>query len=162
MQTKHLCVLIHNWTKGEVGAPWNWFKSSSKIFLLTVPRRCFVCGSFMFFCLVCVMLLCASVYWFLVVTNWERADLLDLVSDVLLWSCHFPLVSWVKCGDDCIDSWSLPSFILLKGQNSFILKMVMLHINNTDSKDPWVCPGMPHSVTFIKAKYLGNHSDPQP
>ena len=26
MQTKHLCVLIHIWTKGEVGAPWNWFK----------------------------------------------------------------------------------------------------------------------------------------
>ena len=24
--------LIHIWTKGEVGAPWNWFKPSSKIF----------------------------------------------------------------------------------------------------------------------------------
>ena len=34
----------------------------SKIFLLTVPRRYFFCGSFMYFCLVFVMLLCASVY----------------------------------------------------------------------------------------------------
>ena len=52
MQTKYLCVLIHIWIKGEVGAvkpvwalQWN--------ILLTVPRRCFFCGSFMFlFCLV--------------------------------------------------------------------------------------------------------------
>ena len=46
MQTKHLCVSIHNWTKSEVGAPLNRFKPSSKISLLTVPRRCFFCGSF--------------------------------------------------------------------------------------------------------------------
>ena len=25
MQTKHLCVLIHIWTKNEVGAPWDQF-----------------------------------------------------------------------------------------------------------------------------------------
>ena len=32
MQTKHLCVLIHILTKGEVGAPLNRFKPSSKMF----------------------------------------------------------------------------------------------------------------------------------
>ena len=32
MQTKHICVLINIWTKGEVGAPLNRFKPSSKIF----------------------------------------------------------------------------------------------------------------------------------
>ena len=32
MQTKHLCVLIHILTKGEVGALLNHFKHSSKIF----------------------------------------------------------------------------------------------------------------------------------
>ena len=32
MQTTHLCVLIHIWTKSEVGALLNWFKPSSKIF----------------------------------------------------------------------------------------------------------------------------------
>ena len=35
--------------KGEVGALLNWFKPSSKIFLLTVPRGCFFCGSFMIY-----------------------------------------------------------------------------------------------------------------
>ena len=33
----------------EVGAPFNWLKTSSKIFLLTVPRWCYFCGSFVFF-----------------------------------------------------------------------------------------------------------------
>ena len=32
MQTKYLCVLIHIWTKCEVGVPWNWFKPSKKNF----------------------------------------------------------------------------------------------------------------------------------
>ena len=49
IQTKQLRLLIHIWTKGEVGAPWNRFKPSSKIFLLTDPMWCFFCGSFMFF-----------------------------------------------------------------------------------------------------------------
>ena len=44
-----------------------------------------------YFCLVFDMLSCAYVYWCLVVTCWERADLLSLFSDVLLWSCDFPI-----------------------------------------------------------------------
>ena len=68
---------------GSCLALWNRFKPSSKIFSLTVPRRCFFCGSFMLcFCLVFVMLSCASVYWCLVVTCWERAKLLSIVCDV--------------------------------------------------------------------------------
>ena len=39
----------------------------------------------------CVMPLFASVYMCLVVTCWDRADLLALVCDVLLWVCHFPI-----------------------------------------------------------------------
>ena len=72
-------------------APWNRFKPSSEIFLLTVPRRYFFGGSFMFFCLVFVMPLCVSVYSCLVVTCWERADHLALICGVLLWDCHFPI-----------------------------------------------------------------------
>ena len=49
MQTKHLCVLIHIWTKCEVGASLNRYKPSIKIFLLTVYWRCFFCGSFILF-----------------------------------------------------------------------------------------------------------------
>ena len=47
-----------------------------------------------FFCLVFAMPLCLSVYMCLVVTCWEKADL--VVSN-----CEFdtfPLVYWVRCG----------------------------------------------------------------
>ena len=45
----------------------------------------------MFFYLVFVMPLCASVYLCLVVTCWKRADLLALVCGVYLRVCHFPI-----------------------------------------------------------------------
>ena len=96
MQTKHLCALIHIWTKGKIGAPFSRFKPSSNIFLLTVPRRCFFSGLVMLFLSCFVMLSCMSVCWCLVVTCWEWADLLTLVGDVVT----FPLVSWVRC-----DAW---------------------------------------------------------
>ena len=140
MQTKPLCVLIHIWTKGEVGLQWNRFKPSSKILLLTVPRRyffedhlCYSCSyvswstsdvgapwkwfkpsskifywlfhggaSFVdhlcYFCLVIVMLSCTFVNGCLVVTCWERADLLALVCMSNCEVVTFPLVSWVWCG----------------------------------------------------------------
>ena len=51
----------------------------------------------MLFCLVFAMPMYASVYMVLVVTCWERADLLALVCGVLLF-VTFPFVSWVRCG----------------------------------------------------------------
>ena len=42
MPTKHLCVSIHIRNKGEVGT----VKYVPVIFLLSVPRVCFFCGSF--------------------------------------------------------------------------------------------------------------------
>ena len=50
------------------------------------------------FCLVFAMSLCASVYMCLVVTCWERADLLALVCSVYCEFVTFPLVSRVRCG----------------------------------------------------------------
>ena len=53
----------------------------------------------MFFCLVFVMPLCAPVYLCLVVTFWERSDLLAI--SFVVYNCefvNFPLVSWVRCG----------------------------------------------------------------
>ena len=50
------------------------------------------------FCLVFAMSLFVSVYMCLVVTCWERADLLALVLGVCCEFVTFPLVSWVKCG----------------------------------------------------------------
>ena len=69
--------------------PWNRFEPSSKIFLLAVPRRYFFCGSFVFF-VSCVSHAFASVHCCLVVTCWERADLLTLVGDVYCIFVIFP------------------------------------------------------------------------
>ena len=98
MQTKYLCVLIHIWIKGEVGAvktglspPVKYFTDRSKAVLLL--------WIFYVFVLSCVCyVLCASVYMCFVVTCWERADLLALVCGVFCEFVTFPLVSWVRCG----------------------------------------------------------------
>ena len=99
MQTKHLCVLIHIWTKGEVSASWNWFKPSSKIFLLTVPMRCFFCGSYMLFlsCFcyafvhVCLLTPCGH----LLIKGWPLGSRLSCLI-VKLSLSH--VVSLVRCG----------------------------------------------------------------
>ena len=52
----------------------------------------------MFFCLLFVMPLYMSAYLCLVVTCWERTDLLALVFGVYCEFVTFPLVSWVRCG----------------------------------------------------------------
>ena len=49
---------------------------------------------YVFFCFVFVMPLCASVYVCLMVTCWERADLLALICSVYCEFVTFPLVSW--------------------------------------------------------------------
>ena len=58
--------------------------------------------------MLCMSFVChafASVHCCLVVTCWERADILALVCDVLLRLCHFPMVySWSGVVLDCIDS----------------------------------------------------------
>ena len=86
--------IIWNWVRF---APWNWFKTSSKIFLPTVPRRYFFCGPFVFLCLLFFMhlhLFIAALWspagkwltsWFLLVT---------FIVFVLL--SH--VVSWDRCG----------------------------------------------------------------
>ena len=101
MQTKYLCVLIHIWVRGEVGPVWalQWGV------LLTVPRRCFFCGSFMFlFCLVFAMF-CARLF---VCASWSPAGkgltswLSFVVSSVSLSLSHWYPGSGVVL--DCIDS----------------------------------------------------------
>ena len=64
--------------------------------LLTVPRRYFFCGSFVLL-MSCVFHVFAPVHCCLVVTSWEKADLLALVCDV---NCDLLLshvVSLVRC-----------------------------------------------------------------
>ena len=114
MQTKHLCVLTSDiWTKGEVGTPWNRFEPSSKIV-------CFFCGADMLF-------LSCFCYAFV------RVCLLMLCCHLLgkgcplgsrLWSLivNLSLSHWYPGSGvvlDFIDSWSLPSFLLLTIFHSF-------------------------------------------
>ena len=65
-----------------------WFKLSSKVFLLIIPRRYFFCGSFVSLCFVFLMLL-----RLFIAALWSPADLLALVGDV-----YCIMVSWVRCG----------------------------------------------------------------
>ena len=101
---------------------WGWYRqtylSPPVIFLLTAPRRCFFCGSFLLFLFcVCLWHTVLSVPCSLVVTCWERADLLALLCVMFfLCLCHFPLwrlVSGVVLVLDCFDSRSLPFSLLL-------------------------------------------------
>ena len=99
MQSKHLSVLIHIRTKGEVGAPLNQFSPPVKYFnehskgvlllwIIYVISVLFSC-SFV-----------QSVCRCLVVTCWERAALLARLSFVMS-NCDvvtFSLVCWVRCG----------------------------------------------------------------
>ena len=59
------------------------FKARQKNILLTIPRRYLFCEYFMFL-MSCVCYACvyASVYLCLVVTCWERADLLALICGI--------------------------------------------------------------------------------
>ena len=59
-------------------------------FLLTVPRRCFFCGSFLLF-MFCVCHAFLSVRCGLVVTCWKRANLLALLCVMFYCFCHFPV-----------------------------------------------------------------------
>ena len=104
MQTKHLCVLIHIRIKGEVGAPLNQFKPSSKIFHWPFQGAASFVDILCYFCLVLLCLharLCADALWS--PTGKGRTSWLSFVMsncDVVT----FPLVSWVRCGRGLIVS----------------------------------------------------------
>ena len=74
------------------------FKHSSKIVLLTVPRRCFFCGHLCYFCPVLFYfhaLLFVDALWSPAgkgLTSW--LSFVMSYCDVVI----FPLVSWVICG----------------------------------------------------------------
>ena len=69
------------------------------VFLLTIPWRCFFCGSFMLLMFRVCHAILSSFYGSLLVTCLERADLLALLYVVIYCVLSLPDgVSWVKCG----------------------------------------------------------------
>ena len=113
----NLGVFIYvSWSTSELRvrlAPWNWFKPSSKIFLLTFPRWYFFCGSFMFFSDLFLLCLCARLF---ICALWSPTEkgltswLLFVVSNYESLSNWYPGSGVVL---DCIDSWSLHPYLLL-------------------------------------------------
>ena len=88
-----------------------------KVFLLTVPRWSFLWTILLFIFRVCLVFL--SVHCNLVVTCWERTDLLALLYAM------FYCVMWCPGSGvvlNCIESWSLFSFLLL-----FLKTFLTLH-----------------------------------
>ena len=106
MQTKHLCVLIHIWTKGEVGAPLNRFKSSSKIFYWPFQGGTSFVDLFFLSCVcyafvsVCLYVPCGHLLW----KGWPIGSRLWCLTVSLLLSHWYPGSGVVL---DCIYSWSL-------------------------------------------------------
>ena len=96
MQTKRLCVLIHIWTKGEVGTRLTGL--SPPVYLPFKGGTSFVDLLWGFFCLA---LLCFCTRLF-ICALWSLAGkgLTSWLSFVVSY-CEFvtfPLVSWVRCG----------------------------------------------------------------
>ena len=82
------------WSTSELRvwfAPLNRFKPYSKIFYWPFQGGTSFLALLCIFCLVFAMPLWACVYMCLVVTRWERADLLVLVCGIKLWVCYFPI-----------------------------------------------------------------------
>ena len=82
----------------------NMFKPSSNQFLMTAARRYFFCGPFLLFVFhVCYVVL--SVHCGLVVTCWERAEIMTLL--FVMFSCVMSLFHMMSCAGmvfDYIDS----------------------------------------------------------
>ena len=112
MQTKHLCVLIHIWTKDDFCAV-KLIETLWLNILLTVPRLYFFCGSFVInvLCLSCFRVCSLIPCGHLLGKGWP----LGSFCDVSLCFCHFPMWYPGSCVVlDCIDSWSLPPFLPLQ------------------------------------------------
>ena len=74
--------------------------ASSKIFYWPYQGGTTYVDLLWVFSVLCLLCLCAraSVYMCLVVTCWERADLLALVCGVYCEFVTYPFTSWVRCG----------------------------------------------------------------
>ena len=69
MQTKYLCVYIHIWIKGEVGAPLNRFKPSSEIFYWPFQGGTSFVDLLCFCSVLCLLCLCIlGRVWYLIVS----------------------------------------------------------------------------------------------
>ena len=95
----YICVLIHIWIKGEVGAPLNRFKPSSKIFYWPFQGGTSFADLLCLCSVLCLLCLCARLF---IYALWSPSGkgLTSWLSFVVS-NCEFvtfPLVSWVGRG----------------------------------------------------------------
>ena len=94
MRTGYLCVLVHVWVKGEVGAPLSQVKPSGKIFYWPFKGGASFVDLLCFCSVLCLLCLCARLF---VCALWSPAEggggagLLALVYGVWLSVCGFPV-----------------------------------------------------------------------
>ena len=148
MQTKYLCVLIHIWIKGEVGALWNRFKPSSKIFYWLFRGGTSFVDLLCFCSVLCLLCLCARLF---ICTLWSPAGkgLTSWLSFVVS-NCEFvtfQLVSWVRCG-----TWLYRFLIFAPLLSSSLL--TEHHLEFLSLKGG--CTGSSES-TLVKCHIVGNH-----
>ena len=106
---QNISTLMRTTSKSDGRAFWKLLKSETG---LSPPIKYFYwplqCGTSLVdhLCYVCAF---ASAHYCLVVTCFERADILALVCGVILWDCYcliwYPMSGVVP---DCFNSWSLP------------------------------------------------------
>ena len=147
MQTKHLCVLIHIWTKSEVGTPLNRLKHSSKIFT-DRSKAVLFCGSFMGFFLFCVCYAFVRVCLYvpcghLLGKGWPLGFRLWCLTVSLSLSHWYPGSDMVL---DCIDSWTLhpyllwnAMYILSAGMDQYLTSMPSVLIMVRSACSYYVC-----------------------
>ena len=113
MQTKHLYVLIHIWTKGEVSASSNRLKPSSKIIYWLLKGGTFLWIFYVFQSCVCYGFVRVCLYvpcGHLLGKAWPLGSRLWCLT-VSLSLSHWCSGSGVVL--DCIDFWSLHPYLLL-------------------------------------------------
>ena len=126
MQTKYLCVLIHIWIKGEVGAvkPVKYFTDCSKAVLLLWIFHVFVLSCVCYvFVFVCLYVLCGH----LLGKGWPLGSRLWCLTVSLSLSHWYPGSGVVL---DCIHSWSLHPYLLqmIFSKNSLIWSPIFPNI----------------------------------
>ena len=137
MQTKYLYVLIHIWIKGEVGAPWNWFKPSSKIFYWRFQGSTSFVDLLCFCSVLCLLCLCARLF---IYALWSPAGKgLTFWLSFVVSNCEFvtyPIVSWVRCS-----TWFY-RFLIFAPLLTFSMKKFVWP-GNTTIIDRWRAHGTP-------------------
>ena len=127
MRTKHLFALIHIRNKGKVGAVkhveaiqyFSWPFQGGASFVNPLWILYVICVSCRSCCSVCSLQPCDHLLW----KSWSLGF---LVCDVFLCFCHFPI--WCPGSGvvfNCIDSWSLPSILLLF--STIICKIICMY-----------------------------------